>query len=77
MPSRRQGPTQPPRGRKPPRRSVARPVRDAAARAVEKVLRSEEAFALLISRLEAAGWHVERGGVPEPAEPLPPPSRSV
>jgi hypothetical protein len=35
-------------------------IRAAAARAVERVLASEEAFALLIRRLEAAGWQVER-----------------
>jgi len=35
-------------------------VQAAARRAVEHVLSSEEAFALLISRLEAAGWRVER-----------------
>jgi hypothetical protein len=39
-------------------------VQAAAMRAVEQVLSSEEAFALLISRLEAAGWRVERA-VPE------------
>jgi hypothetical protein len=36
----------------------------AAARAVERVLSSPDAFALLVRRLEAAGWHVER----EPGE---------
>jgi hypothetical protein len=46
-------------------------VRRAAARAVERVLSSEEALALLVRRLEAAGWHVER----EPGEArLAPPS---
>jgi len=35
-------------------------VRAAAARAVERVLSSPDAFALLIRRLEAAGWHIER-----------------
>jgi hypothetical protein len=35
-------------------------VQAAARRAVEHVLSSEEAFALLISRLEAAGWRIER-----------------
>jgi len=37
-----------------------RPVRSAAARAVERVLGSPGAFALLVRRLEAAGWRVER-----------------
>jgi hypothetical protein len=35
-------------------------VRTAAARAVERVLSSREGFALLIRRLESAGWHIER-----------------
>jgi hypothetical protein len=35
-------------------------VRSAAARAVERVLGSPGAFALLIRRLEAAGWRIER-----------------
>jgi len=35
-------------------------VRSAAARAVERVLGSADAFALLIRRLEATGWRVER-----------------
>ena len=39
---------------------TARPVRSAAERAVERVLSSDEAFALLMRRLEAAGWHIER-----------------
>jgi hypothetical protein len=43
-------------------------VRSAAARAVDRVLTSTEAFALLIRRLEADGWHVERE---------PPPPRDV
>ena len=51
--------------RKPPRRRragarTARPVKSAAARAVERVLGSADAFALLIRRLEATGWRVER-----------------
>src|SRR5262249_128145 len=37
----------------------------AAARAVDRVLSSEEALALLLGRLEAAGWHIER----EPERP--------
>jgi hypothetical protein len=45
-------------------RRTARPVSAAAARAVERVLSSPDAFALLVRRLEAAGWHVER----EPGE---------
>ena len=72
MSSKRQGETTPARRRKPPRRSVARPVRDAAARAVERVLRSEEAFALLITRLEAAGGHVERTADDTGTPPVPP-----
>jgi len=39
-------------------------VRDAAARAVERVLSSRESFALLIRRLESAGWHIERPAFP-------------
>ena len=39
---------------------TARPVKSAAARAVERVLGSAEAFALLVRRLEAAGWRIER-----------------
>jgi len=39
---------------------TARPVRGAAARAVERVLGSRDAFALLLRRLEAAGWRIER-----------------
>ena len=51
--------------RKPPRRRragvrTARAVKSAAARAVERVLSSADAFALLIRRLKAAGWRVER-----------------
>jgi hypothetical protein len=42
------------------RRSTARPVSAAAARAVERILASPDTFALLVRRLEAAGWHVER-----------------
>src|SRR5437867_3960 len=50
---------------KPPQRRragarTARAVKSAAARAVERVLSSADAFALLIRRLEAAGWRVER-----------------
>jgi hypothetical protein len=39
---------------------TAAPIRAAAARAVERVLSSPDAFALLIDRLEAGGWRVER-----------------
>ena len=51
--------------RKRPRRRhatarTARAVKSAAARAVERVLGSADAFALLIQRLEAAGWRIER-----------------
>jgi hypothetical protein len=48
-------------------KATARSVRTAAERAVERVLSSEEAFALLIDRLEAAGWHVERESGATPA----------
>ena len=44
-----------------PRRvRTAAAVGAAAARAVDRVLSSEEALALLLRRLEAAGWHIER-----------------
>jgi hypothetical protein len=47
-------------------------VRAAAARAVERVLSSPEAFDLLVRRLEDAGWHVERepGATRPRIEPL-------
>lgn len=77
MSSKRQREAPATRRRKPPRHSVARPVHAAAARAVERVLRSEEAFALLISRLEAAGWHVERTAADAGPPPLPPPARPL
>jgi hypothetical protein len=52
-------------------------VRAAAARAVDRVLSSEETFALLIRRLEAAGWHVERPSGPDrDASPLTPSPRA-
>ena len=35
-------------------------MRIAAARAVERVLSSPDAFALLIARLETEGWRIER-----------------
>jgi len=38
----------------------AAPLRAAAARAVDRVLSSPDAFALLIGRLEAEGWRIER-----------------
>ncbi|MFI5043021.1 MAG: hypothetical protein ACHQNA_14445 [Acidimicrobiales bacterium] len=76
MPAKRQGRPSAPRGRKPPRRSVARPVQAAAARAVEKVLRSEEAFALMIRKLEAAGWNIQRTA-PGDVESTPAPSRPL
>ena len=38
---------------------TAAPVRTAAAAAVERVLGSREAFALMIRRLEDAGWRIE------------------
>src|SRR5262245_13930753 len=62
-------------------RRTSRPVRLAAARAVEQVLASSHAFKLLIARLEAAGWHVERDhpdsalAADEPAR-LTPPARA-
>ncbi len=64
-----------------PRRSHARTrdartaasVRSAAERAVATVLGSDEAFALLIERLEAAGWRVERDAGHAPS--LTPPAR--
>jgi hypothetical protein len=54
------------RARSPRRRTrraagrTARSVRAAAVRAVEQVLSSDAAFALLVRRLEEAGWRVER-----------------
>jgi hypothetical protein len=61
--------TLPRRKRAPASRRVrtAAAIGAAAARAVDRVLSSEEALALLLSRLEAAGWHIERE--PEPIEP--------
>jgi len=45
-------------------------VQAAAARAVDRVLSSKAALALLVQKLEAAGWHVERapGEPPAPVE---------
>jgi len=59
--------TLPPRKRIPASRRIrtAAAVGAAAARAVDRVLSSQEALALLLSRLEAAGWHIER----EPERP--------
>jgi hypothetical protein len=57
---------------------TARPIRLAAARAVEQVLANSRAFNLLIERLEAAGWHVDRErpgatlAVDEPSRLTPP-----
>ena len=45
------------------------PVRAAAARAVERVLTSPDAFALLVARLEAEGWRIGKAPRYE-AEPL-------
>jgi hypothetical protein len=42
------------------RKRTSAHVSAAAARAVDAVLSSDEALALLVRRLEAAGWHVER-----------------
>jgi hypothetical protein len=51
----------PGRKRKTTRRTRrSNPIRTAAARAVDRVLSSDESFELLIRRLEAAGWHIER-----------------
>ena len=44
----------------PRRKRTVAPRRVRAARAVDRVLSSEEALALLLRRLEAAGWHIER-----------------
>jgi len=46
---------------------TAAPVRAAAARAVDRVLSSPDAFSLLIDRLEAEGWRIERAPVPLPS----------
>jgi len=51
------------------RAGTAGPVRIAAARAVERVLSSPDAFALLVVRLEAEGWRIEKAPPFEP-EPL-------
>ena len=68
-----------PQARRPGSTAVA--VRSAAERAVDRVLSSEEALALLVRRLEEAGWHVERD-VPPAERPsgdpvgLTPPARA-
>jgi hypothetical protein len=51
-----------PTGKTPTRRRARtrRSVRDAAQRAVDRLLSSEESFALLIRRLQDAGWRIER-----------------
>jgi hypothetical protein len=52
-------------------------VRAAASRAVDRVLSSEQSFALLIRRLEAAGWRIERPQSCETAlDGLTPPARA-
>jgi hypothetical protein len=55
-------------------------VRSAVERAVDRVLTSDEAFALLIRRLEEAGWQVERVAGAAPAasrsSTLTPPARA-
>jgi hypothetical protein len=51
-----------PTGKTPPRRRARtrRTIRAAAERAVDRLLSSEERFALLIRRLQDAGWQIER-----------------
>jgi hypothetical protein len=62
-------------GRK--RKRTASRVSAAAARAVDAVLSSHEAFALLVRRLEEAGWHVARdAGDDRRDPPLTPPPRA-
>ena len=60
------------RARTPARREIAA----AAARAVEQVLSSSDALALLVERLEAAGWHIEPEPLVTPTPTLTPPARS-
>jgi hypothetical protein len=57
-----------PTGKTPPRRraSTRRSVRAAAERAVDRLLSSEESFALLIRRLQDAGWQIERPSTKRP-----------
>ena len=56
---------------------TARPVRSAAARAVERVLGSRDAFGLLLRRLEAAGWRIERETPAGTAPAEAPPARTL
>jgi hypothetical protein len=54
-------------------------VRAAAARAVDRILASADAFEVLVQRLEAAGWHIEREGatrVTRSPSVLTPPARA-
>jgi hypothetical protein len=61
-------PTRPGSRRRTPRRPrTAAPVRAAAARAVDRVLSSPDAFSLLIHRLEGEGWRIERAPLPLPS----------
>jgi hypothetical protein len=71
MPTRTSDKRRTPRTRRPSR--TAAPVRTAAALAVERVLGSDEAFALMIDRLQAAGWRIERA----PAHVVPPSARAA
>lgn len=72
MATRRSAPARVARQRSRRRRTsaAAAPVRAAAARAVEKVLSSPDAFAMLVARLEAEGWRIEKAPPFEAAEPL-------
>src|SRR5262245_34120263 len=71
-----------PRARSTRRRArpdTARHVRAAAARAVDRILASADAFEVLVQRLEAAGWHIEREGatrVTRSPSVLTPPARA-
>jgi len=51
-----------PTGKTPTRRRARtrRTIRAAAERAVDRLLSSEESFALLSRRLQDAGWQIER-----------------
>jgi hypothetical protein len=57
-------------------------VRSAVERAVDRVLSSDEAFTLMVRRLEEAGWRIERdpgastGGESTDVATLTPPARA-